>query len=113
MAGTIRARRGAASAVAEKELTLALAHDLRDALVKRGRVRVALTRDGDTGLGLEQRAAVARRLNAAAFVSLHMDSAPNPLARGASVYSLSDLASDTEAAALAESLNRGSSRGAR
>ena len=99
---------GVTSSVAEKELTLALARDLRDALVERGRVRVALTRDGDQALGLEQRAAVARRLNAAAFVSLHMDSAPNPLARGASVYSLSDVASDHEAAALAASLNRGS-----
>ena len=103
---------GVTSAVAEKDLTLALARDLRDALVERGRVRVALTRDGDQALGLEQRAAVARRLNAAAFVSLHMDSAPNPLARGASVYSLSDVASDHEAAALAASLNQGSAASA-
>ena len=99
---------GAATSVAEKDLTLVLARDLRDALVERGRVRVALTRDGDQALGLEQRSAVARRLNAAAFVSLHMDSAANPLARGASVYSLSDVASDHEAAALAASLNHGS-----
>jgi N-acetylmuramoyl-L-alanine amidase len=42
------------------------------------------------------------------FVSLHIDSAPNPLARGATVYSLSDVASDAEAARLAESENRGS-----
>ncbi len=103
---------GVTSSVAEKDLTLALARDLRDALVERGRVRVALTRDGDQALGLEQRAAVARRLNAAAFVSLHMDSAPNPLARGASVYSLSDVASDHEAAALAASLNHGSAASA-
>ncbi len=102
---------GTASAVTEKALTLALARDLRDALVERGRVRVALTRDGDVGLGLDQRSAVARRLNAAAFVSLHMDSATNPEARGASVYSLSDVASDAEAAALAGSLNRDSAHG--
>ena len=44
---------------------------------------------------------MARRLDAAMFVSLHMDSAPNPLARGASVYSLSDVASDAEAARFA------------
>ncbi|MEO7655428.1 MAG: N-acetylmuramoyl-L-alanine amidase [Sphingomicrobium sp.] len=100
---------GTTSSVAEKDLTLALARDLRDALVSRGRVRVALTRVDDRALGLEQRSAVARRLNAAAFVSLHMDSAANPLARGASVYSLSDVASDAEAAALAGSLNQGSS----
>jgi N-acetylmuramoyl-L-alanine amidase len=41
------------------------------------------------------------------FVSLHMDSAPNPLARGATVYSLSDIASDAEAARFAATENRG------
>ena len=93
--------------VAEKDLTLALARELRDDLVKRGRVRVAMTRNGDRYLTLDQRAAVARRLNAALFVSLHMDSAPNPLARGATVYSLSDVASDAEAARLAAAQNGG------
>src|SRR6185437_8174006 len=85
----------------EKDLTLILARALRDELVKRGRVRVAMTRDDDRYLTLEDRAAVARRLDAAMFVSIHIDSAANPLARGASVYSLSDVASDAEAAALA------------
>ena len=93
--------------VAEKDLTLALARELRDDLVKRGRVRVAMTRDDDHYLTLDQRAAVAQRLDAALFVSLHMDSAPNPLARGATVYSLSDVASDEEAARLAASENAG------
>lgn len=93
--------------IEEKDLTLALARELRDDLVKRGRVRVAMTRDGDRYLSLDERAAVARRLNAAMFVSLHMDSAPNPLARGATVYSLSDVASDEEAARLAASENAG------
>ncbi len=91
----------------EKELTLALAQELRDQLVKRGRVRVAMTRDGDSYLTLEDRAAVARRLDAAMFVSLHMDSAPNSLARGASVYSLSDVASDAGAARFAAMENDG------
>jgi N-acetylmuramoyl-L-alanine amidase len=99
--------RGVTTAVAEKDLTLALARELRDRLVERGRVRVAMTHDGGRSLSLDDRAAVARRLNAAMFVSLHMDSAENPLARGASVYSLSDIASDAEAAALAASLNSG------
>jgi N-acetylmuramoyl-L-alanine amidase len=85
----------------EKELTLVLAQALRDELVKRGRVRVAMTRNDDRYLTLDDRAAVARRLNAAMFVSIHIDSAANPLARGASVYSLSDVASDAEAARLA------------
>ena len=57
-----------------------------------------MTREDDRYLTLEQRAAVARRLGASLFVSLHMDSAANPQARGASVYSLSDVASDAEAA---------------
>ena len=102
--------RGLATNVAESDLTLALARKLRDRLVERGRVRVAMTHDGGRSLSLDDRAAVARRLNAAMFVSLHMDSAENPLARGASVYSLSDIASDAEAAALAASLNSGGGR---
>ena len=104
---------GAVSATAEKDLTLSLARDLRDRLVKRGRVRVAMTREGDRSVALDDRSAVARRLNAAMFVSLHMDSAANPLARGASVYSLSDIASNAEAAALAASLNSNGSDAAR
>jgi N-acetylmuramoyl-L-alanine amidase len=93
--------------VSEKQLTLELARELRDTLVERGRVRVAMTRDDDRYLSLEERAAVARRLGAGLFLSLHMDSAPNPLARGASIYSLSDVASDAEAARFAASQNRG------
>ena len=91
--------------VREKDLTLALARELRDDLVKRGRVRVAMTRDDDRYLTLDERAGVARRLDSALFVSLHMDSAPNPLARGATAYSLSDVASDAEAARLAAAQN--------
>lgn len=96
----------------EKDLALALALGLRDDLVRRGRVRVALTRGDDRYLTLEERAAVARRLDAAMFISLHMDSAPNPLARGATIYSLSDVASDAEAARLAASENGGADSGA-
>jgi N-acetylmuramoyl-L-alanine amidase len=97
--------------VHEKDLTLALARELRDQLVRRGRVRVAMSRDDDRYLDLEQRAAVARRLNAVMFVSLHMDSAPNALARGATIYSLSDVASDAEAARFASIENGGASAG--
>jgi N-acetylmuramoyl-L-alanine amidase len=97
--------------VREKDLTLILSQALRDELVKRGRVRVAMTRDDDRYLTLDDRAAVARRLNAAMFVSIHIDSAANPLARGASVYSLSDVASDAEAASLAARENGESDRG--
>jgi len=104
--------RSVSGQVAEKDLTLALARDLRDKLVQRGRVRVALTREGDQYLTLDDRAAVVRRVDAAMFVSLHMDSAANPLARGASVYSLSDVASDAEAARLAAQQNAGTTSGA-
>lgn len=97
--------------VSEKQLTLQLARELRDRLAKGGRVRIAMTREGDTYLGLEGRAALARRLGASLYVSLHMDSAPNPLARGASVYSLSDVASDAEAALLASTENAAIARG--
>ena len=93
--------------ISEKELTLALARELRDDLVKRGRVRVAMTRVDDRYLTLDERASVARRLDAALVVSLPMDSAPNPLARGATVYSLSDVASDAEAERLAAAQNAG------
>lgn len=104
--------RSVSGQVAEKDLTLTLVRELRDKLVERGRVRVALTRGGDQYLTLEDRAAVARRLDAAMFVSVHVDSAANPLARGASVYSLSDVASDAEAAHLAAEQNRGATSGA-
>ena len=98
---------GVSGAIVEKDLALALARELRDTLAKRGRVRVAMTRNDDRYLSLGDRAAVARRLGASLFVSVHTDSAPNPLARGASVYSLSDVASDAEAARFAAAENGG------
>jgi N-acetylmuramoyl-L-alanine amidase len=104
--------RSVSRTIVEKDLTLALARELRDKLVERGRVRVAMTRENDRYLTPEDRAAVARRLGAAMFISLHMDSAPNPLARGATVYSLSDVASDAEAARFAAIENAGMALGA-
>jgi N-acetylmuramoyl-L-alanine amidase len=98
--------------ITEKSLALQLARELRDELAERGRVRIALTRDDDRYLSLDQRSALARRLGASLYVSLHMDSAPNPLARGATVYSLSDVASDAEAERLAASENRALARSA-
>ena len=93
---------GVSGTSAEKDLTLATAMELADLLESRGRVRVALTRENDRYLTLEQRAGIARHLQASLFLSLHMDSAPNPQARGATVYSLSDVASSQEAALFAE-----------
>lgn len=91
--------------ITEKQLSLQLARELRDRLARNGRVRIAMTREDDRYLTLDERSALARRLGASLYVSLHMDSAPNPLARGASVYSLSDVASDEEAARMAQSEN--------
>ena len=96
---------GVSGNLSEKALTLTLARELRDRLAKRGRVRIALTRDGDQYLPLDQRAAIARNLGATLFLSIHADSAPNPLARGATIYSLSDVASDAEAARFAHTEN--------
>jgi N-acetylmuramoyl-L-alanine amidase len=93
-------------AAEEKALTLALSIELRDFLVSRGRVRVAMTRRDDRYVELEQRADIARRLGAGLFVSIHMDHAPNPLARGVTVYSLADVASDADAARFAAAENR-------
>ena len=96
--------------VTEKQLTLQFARELRDRLARNGRVRIAMTREDDRYLTLDQRSGLARRLGASLYVSLHMDSAPNPLARGASVYSLSDVASDAEAARIARLENNAVAR---
>ena len=96
---------GVSGSSLEKDLTLSMATELADLLEQRGRVRVALTRESDRYLTLEQRAGIARRLQAGLFLSLHMDSAPNPLAKGATVYSLSDVASSAEAARFAAAEN--------
>ena len=90
----------------EKDVTLALARALRDRLIRGDRLRVALTRDGDSFLTLTERADVARRLGADLFISLHADAAENAGAHGATVYTLSETASDREAARLAARENR-------
>jgi len=90
----------------EKEVTLAFARALKDGLLRTGRYRVAMTREGDQFIMLPERVNVARKLKADMFISLHADSNPRPEARGLSVYTLSETASDDEAAALAERENK-------
>lgn len=90
----------------EKTLTLDLAKALRDELLASRRVRVAMTRSDDRFLILEERYGIARRLGADLFLSLHADAADNPAATGATVYTLSETASDREAARLATRENR-------
>lgn len=90
----------------EKDITLGYARHLRKALLATGRYRVALTRDDDRFIVLPERVAIARKLKADMFISLHADSNPKPEARGLSIYTLSETASDDEAAALAEHENK-------
>ena len=91
----------------EKDAALAIAKAVRDELVASGRVRVAMTRDDDRFIVLGERREIARRLHADLFVSIHADSAPNSdTARGATVYTLSEVASDKVAARLAARENR-------
>lgn len=91
----------------EKQLTLAMAKALRDELLRGGGIRVALTRDDDRYLVLEERSGIARRLNADLFVSIHADSVEtNDGAHGASVYTLSERGSSETAARLAARENR-------
>jgi len=86
----------------EKTLTLGLARALRDQLVRDGGVRVALTRDDDRFLVLDERAEIARALGADLFLSIHADSAGEQAGiSGASVYTLSARASSEAAARFA------------
>jgi N-acetylmuramoyl-L-alanine amidase len=90
----------------EKDIALAIARAVRDAIRESGRVRVALTRADDRFLALSERREIARALRADLFISIHCDSAPNPAARGASIYTLSETSSDRVAAALAARENK-------
>ncbi|PHR16401.1 MAG: N-acetylmuramoyl-L-alanine amidase [Sphingopyxis sp.] len=90
----------------EKNVVLAIALAVRDRLIAGGQVRVALTRDTDSFLVLQERYGIARRLGADLFMSIHADAAGNESASGATVYTLSEVASDREAAKLAARENK-------
>ncbi len=94
------------SGVKEKDITLAAARQLKSALEATGRYKVVMTRNRDISLGLRQRIDIARRAAANAFISLHADSIGRSDVRGLSVYTLSENASDKEAAALATNENK-------
>lgn len=87
----------------EKAIALGLALALRDRLLREGGIRVALTRDDDSFLALQERVEIAQALGASLFLSIHADSAGNALSgvRGASVFTLSEQASDQASAQLA------------
>ena len=91
----------------EKDIVLAFAKMLREKLLKSGKFRVAMTRSDDTYITLNDRVRFARGQRAALFISLHADSLPpkEGHAEGATVYTLSERASDAQAAELANSEN--------
>jgi len=90
----------------EKDIVLAIAKAVKKALEAHGGYEVVLTRQRDVYLPLRERYQVAHDAGAGLFISLHADSHPSRSLRGASVYTLSDTASDKEAAALARKENK-------
>ncbi len=97
-----------AAGTEEKRIVLAMAQELRRRLEAGGRARVILTRNRDVFVPLAERVAIARRAEAALFLSIHADSAPPGhagQARGASIYTLAETATDTFSAALARREN--------
>jgi N-acetylmuramoyl-L-alanine amidase len=92
----------------EKDLVLGFGLALRDRIEKAGKFRVVMTREDDTFIPLADRVAIARNQSAALFVSIHADALPpgEGDAQGATIYTLSDKASDAEAERLAEAENR-------
>lgn len=90
----------------EKNIVLALALEVKDALDKGGKVTAILTRDRDVFIPLRERVAIARSANADLFMSLHADTVDDPDIHGLSVYTLSQTASDAEAQALADKENK-------
>jgi N-acetylmuramoyl-L-alanine amidase len=106
--GGIDSGAAAPNGVEEKAVVLAVAKSLADKLERGRRFRVVLTRYDDTFLPLEERVKIARMNSAALFISIHADSISRREgeARGASIYTVSDKASDAEAARLADKENK-------
>lgn len=89
----------------EKEVNLRFAEALRDVLKKDGRIDVRLTREDDRYISLGERSDIARRLKADLFISMHADSIRYSGIRGATVYTLSERASDEVSREVAETEN--------
>lgn len=92
---------GGATGTQEKDITLAFAKDLMERLNREPGVRAVLTRDSDRFLALSERVAIARRNHANLLLSLHADTLKQKDIRGATVYTISDKASDRMAEDLA------------
>lgn len=89
----------------EKDVVLKFAHQMRAELEKVAGVNVIMTREDDVFIPLDERVRFARQHHANLFVSLHADSVRQSYVRGATVYTISDRASDSVAAEIAESEN--------
>lgn len=89
------------SGTQEKDITLTFAKELKAKLEDTGIYRVRMTRDDDTFLRLDERVRIARQHGANLLISVHADTIRYKSVRGATVYTVSDQASDAEAAALA------------
>jgi N-acetylmuramoyl-L-alanine amidase len=98
----------ASTGVMEKQIVLDFAMALRERLEQSGRYRVVMTRTDDSFIPLADRVRMARIRQAALFISIHADALKKGEgeAQGATVYTLSETASDAEAARLAENENR-------
>jgi N-acetylmuramoyl-L-alanine amidase len=98
----------ASTGVMEKQIVLDFAMALRDRLEQSGKYRVVMTRIDDSFVPLADRVRMARIRQAALFISIHADALKKGEgeAQGATVYTLSETASDAEAARLAENENR-------
>ena len=92
--------------IKEKNVTLAAARALKKELEDTGRYRVMMTRDKDVYLRLYERVDFARQHKGDLFISLHADSIDSRSVGGASIYTLSDKASDAETEKLAMRENR-------
>lgn len=92
--------------VVEAHLMLRFARELQEELVRAGGFNVVLTRDRDEFVPLEERVSIARREGADVFLSLHADALAQGRATGASVYTLSQEASDEASRKLAERHDR-------
>lgn len=90
----------------EKHLTLSYGLALKEAFEKTGRYRVILTRSRDEYVDLKERVRKAKRADGDIFLSLHADSHHDKSLRGLSIYTLSEKASDKEAAELADKENK-------
>ncbi|WP_370231809.1 N-acetylmuramoyl-L-alanine amidase [Cognatishimia sp.] len=92
--------------VTEKQITLQFARELRDTLRRAGNFEIILTRSDDVFVSLERRVAIAHEVEADIFMSLHADTVLEGYAQGATVYTLSEQASDAASQYLAERHNR-------